>query len=152
MCDECAPWAYCKHLFRSRPLTDEHPTPWSVKTHENRFSGTEYIVVDANGKYVAEATEQYIARLIARGQFNVIPQPEEPIYKRVRRLETELAEAKAAMKAENEKTFREADQRLKKCGEKESNTSSSSESGRKTYLLMGRWRRSASTSVIAAPG
>src|SRR5665213_1511403 len=118
MCDECAPWAYCKHLFRSRPLTDEHPTPWSVKTHENRFSGTEYIVVDANGKYVAEATEQYIARLIARGQFNVIPQPEEPIYKRVRRLETELAEAKAAMKAENEKTFREADYRLKKCGEK----------------------------------
>lgn len=103
-------------MFSSGPfgIEREHPTPWSIRPCNDRHGGNEFVVVDARGRYVAEASERYIAELIASGK-SVVPQPEESTADRVRRLAAELEEAKKAMQAENKATFGRIDQKLKTC-------------------------------------
>jgi len=112
-------WFPPRHeLFVSlSPRDPLHPQPWSVKSYSDRHGGTEYVVLDANGSYVAEASEKPIAEAIAAGKpADALLKPEEPIHKRVRRLEAELVKANEEMRRHNEDTFRKSDERLKRCG------------------------------------
>ncbi len=85
-----------RELFSSlAPRDPEHPQPWSIKPYSDRHGGTEYVILDAKGSYVAEATEKCIAEAIAAGKpADALLKPEESAAEAVKRLEAELVKAK----------------------------------------------------------